>query len=516
MANEFVARNGLIAQSNSAITGSLTQGAAGNIASGIHSHAEGTTTIASGPYAHAEGFTTTATGDYSHAEGQFTTALGRGSHAEGQYAYTTGDYSHAEGISTQALGYISHAEGRSTVASGLGSHAEGGYTYALGDYSHTEGQYNTALGFGSHAEGYYTYATGDYSHAEGMYTSASGNFSHAEGLYNIALADYQHVQGQFNSTSSISSAFIVGNGTSTGSRSNLIFAAGNAVEVSGSLRVSGSITGSLFGTASQSVSSSYALTASYALTSDGGGSPFPYTGDAQITGSLTVSVAGISGSNENTLTLGPPPSGGTGEGGQILLAASGGLYTSASMFDNYQNRARLLRGTNAGSDAEVASWNMHTRQMALTAYNNLSAFPGTAVASLTVDSGGNILTGDYPSSWTEYSGSSVIVGWGSYTDKNIRYTTIGKLAHVEYFIRGTGNTGTTTFTLPFSASGNVVTQSNAMQTFVGATTPIGMAFMTSGSNKVTCAQFTTATAQTTSWGASGTKGVRGLLTIEIE
>ena len=41
MANEFIARNGLISQNNSAITGSLTQGAPGNISSGSYSHAEG-------------------------------------------------------------------------------------------------------------------------------------------------------------------------------------------------------------------------------------------------------------------------------------------------------------------------------------------------------------------------------------------------------------------------------------------------------------------------------------------
>ena len=37
------------------------------------------------------------------------------------------------------------------------------------------------------------------------------------------------------------------------------------------------------------ISSSYALTASHALNSGGGGDPFPFTGDAQITGSLIVS-----------------------------------------------------------------------------------------------------------------------------------------------------------------------------------------------------------------------------------
>jgi hypothetical protein len=51
----------------------------------------------------------------------------------------------------------------------------------------------------------------------------------------------------YNITSSVQSAFILGNGTSNTNRSNLIFAAGNQVQITGSLNVSGSITGSLQG-----------------------------------------------------------------------------------------------------------------------------------------------------------------------------------------------------------------------------------------------------------------------------
>ena len=110
-----------------------------------------------------------------------------------------------------------------------------------------------------------------------------------------------------------------------------------------------------------------------------------------VTGSIQAGSS-VSAGNENTLILGPPPAGGSGEGGQLLLAAPGGTYTSASMWDNWQNYARLLRGTNAGSDAVVAQWNMHSKQMALPQYNTTSAFPGTVVGLLAFDSSGNILT----------------------------------------------------------------------------------------------------------------------------
>jgi hypothetical protein len=52
------------------------------------------------------------------------------------------------------------------------------------------------------------------------------------------------VQGQFNATSSVLAAFIVGNGTDDSNRSNLIHAAGNEVQITGSVRAT-SFTGSL-------------------------------------------------------------------------------------------------------------------------------------------------------------------------------------------------------------------------------------------------------------------------------
>ena len=114
------------------------------------------------------------------------------------------------------------------------------------------------------------------------------------------------------------------------------------------------------------------------------------SGTVFITSSLIVGSGSVS--NENTLVVGTPIAGGAGEGGQILLAASGGLYTSASMIDNWQNQTRLLRGTNAGSDAVVVQWNMHTKQMQLPAYTGPSSFAGTATANLAVNSNGEVIT----------------------------------------------------------------------------------------------------------------------------
>jgi hypothetical protein len=136
--------------------------------------------------------------------------------------------------------------GNQTITGSLIHGLEG--NIATGEQSHAEGSITKAIGNYSHAEGDFTQAIGDYSHAEGQETIASGAYSHAEGYQTIALGQRQHVTGQYNFVSPIQSAFIVGNGIGDGdNRSNLIYAAENAVEITGSLNVLGNqtISGSL-------------------------------------------------------------------------------------------------------------------------------------------------------------------------------------------------------------------------------------------------------------------------------
>lgn len=180
---------------------------------------------------------TSAAGNYSHAEGLGTLSSGSYSHTEGSSTQAIGDYSHAEGYVTLTLGLSSHAEGAFTTAFGEASHTEGRSTQAIGDYSHAEGYSTFANGYASHAEGNTTFADGYASHAEGDNTQAQGDFSHAEGAYTITTDAYQHAQGQYNLAVSGAGAFIVGNGINNLNRSNLIFASGSTVQITGSLDV---------------------------------------------------------------------------------------------------------------------------------------------------------------------------------------------------------------------------------------------------------------------------------------
>ena len=159
----------------------------------------------------------------------------------------------------------------------------------------------------------------------------------------------------------------------------------------------GSFTGSFSGTVT---SASFASTASFVNT---------LNQRVLITGSLTVGSSSL-GSGENTLIVGIPPNAGTGEGGQILLSAAGGTYTSASMLDNYQDSFRVLRGTNTGSDAFKLKVDLHTGQVQIPNYNGPSAFSGTSAANLEVDSSGNIITTNPVTPVAGYTGIVTIIG----------------------------------------------------------------------------------------------------------
>lgn len=77
------------------------------------------------------------------------------------------------------------------------------------------------------------------------------------------------------------------------------------------------------------------------------------------------------------------------------------------------------------------------------------------VVDLTV--GNSILlrfdTDVYTSSYQDYSATSTIVGWSAFGGAKFLYSKkVGKLAYVWFYLDGTSNATTTTFTLPFTAA----------------------------------------------------------------
>jgi hypothetical protein len=130
----------------------------------------------------------------------------------------------------------------------------------------------------------------------------------------------------------------------------------------------GSFTGSLFGTSSFAVSASRTISSSFASTSS-------YVNT--LNQAVTIGNVTSTPSTENTLNIYPSFAGGTGEGGQILLAASGGLYTSASMLDTWQDQFRILRGSNTGgSNASLVYINLQSGNTQFVGAVTASAYSG--------------------------------------------------------------------------------------------------------------------------------------------
>lgn len=104
---------------------------------------------------------------------------------------------------------------------------------------------------------------------------------------------------------------------------------------------------------------------------------------------------------------------------------------------------------------------------------------------------------------TDYSATSTIVGWTSFTSKVLTYLKIGKLVFVIFNFDGTSNDVVVTATLPFAASGSLFDLSTARDNG-GALTPCRIQI--SGS---TLTVFPNMTAAANAWTNSGTKSARG-------
>lgn len=95
-----------------------------------------------------------------------------------------------------------------------------------------------------------------------------------------------------------------------------------------------------------------------------------------ISGSFSVNNNNATPVSENTLTLGTPLAGGTGEGGQLGLQAAGGSYTSASFLDTWQDQFRVLRGPNNGSNAGLMYMSLQTGNTQFVGAVTASAYSG--------------------------------------------------------------------------------------------------------------------------------------------
>lgn len=208
---------------------------------------------------------------------------------------------------------------------------------------------------------------------------------------------------------------------------------------------------------------------------------FVMTASAQtIGGAKTFSSAAIFSAAAATGFTIQPSSGTTGQGQRILNPSSSGKF-------NFYIGCQ----TNADNGFEITP--------------STATDGGTfTTPALVVNSSGDV----YTTAWTDYSGTSTVVGWSSRTYTVINYKKVGKLVYVMFNINGTSNSTSVTFTLPLAAA----TQANSSFEACGVALDNGALqtapsriFLGSASSTVTVYKDLT----TANWTNSGSKQTNG-------
>ncbi len=123
-------------------------------------------------------------------------------------------------------------------------------------------------------------------------------------------------------------------------------------------------------------------------------------------------------------------------------------------------------------------------------------------ADVTFGSGVDVFT----TAWTDYSATSTIVGWSSFTVKSIFYKRIGDLVFVSWDLDGTSNATTTTFTVPITSNADVELRLSTFARDNGtAATGGGLVQLPVSSTTF----FLSSDMALAAWTASGTKTTKG-------
>lgn len=111
--------------------------------------------------------------------------------------------------------------------------------------------------------------------------------------------------------------------------------------------------------------------------------------------------------------------------------------------------------------------------------------------------------------WSDYSNTSTITGWSSFTVKNIRYKRVANTVFVQFAVSGTSNSTNIAMTLPYANTSQMsdfyMAGGHCTDNTVGQSTPCCLRFTTGTSTLNVYKDMSTAV----SWTASGTKTVYG-------
>jgi hypothetical protein len=113
--------------------------------------------------------------------------------------------------------------------------------------------------------------------------------------------------------------------------------------------------------------------------------------------------------------------------------------------------------------------------------------------------------------WQDYSGISTIVGWASFTTKELRCMTIGGILFVQYSIMGTSDAISASFTIPHTSGIGFMSNMIGKSGDNGGALVAGGISVTNGSNICSLSPIVDGGA----WTNTGTKIVQGQFWLKI-
>ena len=197
--------------------------------------------------------------------------------------------------------------------------------------------------------------------------------------------------------------------------------------------------------------------------------------------------------------------------GSNVSANTSAIFVGNSTVNVIQTSSTLTIGANVVANTSTVFLGNSTANLVLTS-TSLTIANSTANLVLTP-------TDIYSVAWTDYTASSTITGWSSFTTnrKIIKYKKIGKLVFVQWHLEGTSNATSVSFTLPYTCVNNTGTgYPSAYGTWFGYDngaylSTIQSTYISAGSSLV---EHRTSPGTAAGWTASGTKISSGTLFYE--
>ncbi|MGV3695496.1 hypothetical protein [Flavobacterium sp.] len=211
-----------------------------------------------------------------------------------------------------------------------------------------------------------------------------------------------------------------------------------------------------------------------------------------VSASGNISGANLSGTNtgDQTITL---TSDVTGSGtGSFATTISTGAVTSSKILDG------TILDTDINSSAGIDASKLADGSVSTTEYQYINSLTSNAQTQLNAKVPENTVV--------DYSATSTVVGWSSFTTKSIQYLTVGKATHVWLYIEGVSNSTTVSLTIPSNHTGANNYQSGGYSLNNSASlTTAPRIELVNGSNVVNISRIMTGG----TWTASGNKAVSG-------